>query len=384
MLLALGLAPSCASPHAPVPSGHVKIATQSPLSLAQAALGEALMLSARLAVEDGRGALARQRLVVELVSFDDRATATVGVADARRIVADPAILAVVGPLSSDVALPVSEVYREAGLAMVSPSSTHPWLTDRRLPNVFRVCGRDDVQADVAARFIEQSLGATSVYVVDDATTYGRGNAEAFRAAATRRRLRIAGAAAATEEDVRSVVDQIKATAPDVLYFAGSYEVGAPLLVAGRRAGLRARFVGADGIDSSELVRLAGSAAEGVYYTSVAGPVGVHPQAKGFANDYRRKFGKAPEPFAAQAYDATAVVLEAISRAATHGVPPSRQAVTAAIRDVRYMGVSGPIAFDGRGDLRRALYLVMKVSARQPDEWDDNRELKRFGLAPPAR
>jgi len=146
-------------------------------------------------------------------------------------------------------------------------------------------------------------------------------------------------------------------------------------------GLRARFVGTDGIDSSELARLAGPAAEGAYYTSVAGPVGVHPQAKGFANDYRRKFGKAPEPFAAQAYDATAVVLEGIARASRHGVPPSRQAVTAAIRHVRSMGVSGPIAFDQRGDLRRALYLVMKVGAREPDEWDDNRELKRFGLAP---
>jgi branched-chain amino acid transport system substrate-binding protein len=354
------------------------------VSLEQASSGEGLMLAARLAVVDGRGALARHGLVVEIVSFDDRATAAVGVSNARRIVADPAILAVIGPLSSDVALAVAEIYREAGLAMVSPSSTHPLLTDRGFPNVFRACGRDDVQADLAARFIKQSLGATSVYVVDDGTAYGRGNAEAFHASAARRQLTIVGATTATEEDVPGVVDLIKATAPDVLYFAGSYDIAAPLLMAGRRAGLTARFVGADGIDSPELVRRAGRAAEGVYYTSVAGGVGVHPQAKGFANDYRRKFAKDPEPFAAQAYDATAVLLEAIVRASKHGVPPSHQAVTAAIRDVRYMGVSGPIAFDQRGDLRRALYLVMKVSAREPDEWDDNRELKRFGLAPPAR
>ena len=152
----------------------------------------------------------------------------------------------------------------------------------------------------------------------------------------------------------------------------------------RRAGVRAKFVGSDGIDSSSLLQGTGEAAVGAYYTSVAGAVAVHPQARGFTHVYRKTFDRYPEPFAAQAYDAAAVVLEAIARAARRPGGVSRATVTAALRETRYLGYSGPISFDERGDLRRALYLVMKVSAREPDDWDDNRELKRIGIPPPPR
>jgi len=100
-------------------------------------------------------------------------------------------------------------------------------------------------------------------------------------------------------------------------------------------------VGADGIDSSELVLGAGEAAVGAYYTSVAGAVAVHPQARGFTYQYRKTFDRYPEPFAAQAYDAAAVVLEAIARAARRPAGVSRGTVVAALRQTRYLGYSGP-------------------------------------------
>ena len=345
--------------------------------------GQALMLAVRLAVDELGGALSKHGLAVEVANYDDRASVEAGVADARQIVADPSIMAVVGPLTSDVALEVAPIYRDAGLAMVSPSSTHPDLTDRGMPNVFRVCGRDDIQTDLAARFIGQSLRAKRVHVVHDGTVYGRGNAESFRGAATRRALAlVAFDAAETPEDVPKVAAAIAGAAPDVLYFAGGSDIGGPLFRETRRAGATARFVGSDGIDSSTLLRDSGGAAVGAYYTSVAGSVAVHPQAKGFTYQYRRTFDRDPEPFAAQASDAAAVVLEAIARAAREPGGVSRETVVAALRRTRFLGYSGPIVFDERGDLRRALYLVMEVSARDPDRWDDNRELKRLGLAPP--
>ena len=367
------------------PPRVIRIATQSPLSERYLADGQALMLAVRLAVDELGGVLRKYGLAVEVANYDDRASVPAAVDDARSIVADAAILAVVGPLTSDVALEVAPIYRDAGLAMVSPSSTHPDLTDRGMPNVFRVCGRDDVQADLAARFIQQSLRAKKVYVVHDGTTYGRGNAESFRAAAKGRDLPlVAFDVAETALDVPKVAAAIAAATPDVLYFAGGSDIAGPLFREARQAGVAAKFVGSDGIDSSALLQDAGEAAVGAYYTSVAGAVAVHPQARGFTYEYRKAFGKYPEPFAAQAYDATAVVLEAIARAARQPQGASRATVVAALRRTRYLGYSGPVSFDERGDLRRALYLVMKVSASEPDDWDDNRELKRLGLAPPAR
>ena len=361
----------------------VRIATQSPLSERYEAEGRALMSAVKLAVDQHGRALVRHGVAVEVAPFDDRGTASVGVDDARRIVADPAIVAVIGPLDSDVALAVAPIYRDADLAMLTPSATHPALTGRGLTNVFRLCGRDDVQTDLAARFVAKSLRARKVHVVYHDTAYGRGNAELFRAAARDRGLTIVGFdRVPIDADAGAVAPAIRATAPDVLYVAGPPEVAAPLFMAARRAGVGATFVGSDAIDSSELLKRAGEAAQGVYYTSVAGPVGVHPQARGFAYDYRKKFGTNPEPFAAQAYDAAAIVLQTLARVSRVGTMPSRQSVVADLHDSRYMGLTGPIAFDEHGDLRRALYLVMKVTADDPDDWDDNRELKRLGLAPP--
>ena len=343
------------------------------------------MLAVRLAVDELGGALEKYGLAVEVANYDDRASVEQAVGDARSIVADADIVAVVGPLTSDVALKVAPIYRDAGLPMISPSSTHPDLTNRGMPNVFRVCGRDDVQADLAARFIRQSLRARTVHVVHDGTTYGRGNAEFFRAAAQRRELAVVGFDGAdAPTDTPKVAAAVAAAAPDALYFGGSSDVGGPLFMEARRAGVRAKFVGSDGIDSSSLLQGTGEAAVGAYYTSVAGAVAVHPQARGFTHVYRKTFDRYPEPFAAQAYDAAAVVLEAIARAARRPGGVSRATVTAALRETRYLGYSGPISFDERGDLRRALYLVMKVSAREPDDWDDNRELKRIGIPPPPR
>jgi branched-chain amino acid transport system substrate-binding protein len=168
----------------------------------------------------------------------------------------------------------------------------------------------------------------------------------------------------------------------VLYFGGNWDVAGLVFKAAREAGVAARFVGSDGIDSSELARIAGEAAAGAYYTSVGGSLAVHPQARAFAYEYRKRFGKYPEPFTAQAYDAAAVVLEAIATAASKG-ELSRATVTAALRRVRYLGYSGYVAFNELGDLRRALYLVMRVHSGDPERWDENRELKRLGLVPPV-
>src|SRR5207237_9979944 len=104
--------------------GTIKIATQSPLSGGQAALGEGIKLGAQLALEKFKGALEKQGFKVELVPFDDQAKPDVGVANAKNIIADKDILAVVGHLNSGVAIPSSEAYKEVSLAMISPPNTN--------------------------------------------------------------------------------------------------------------------------------------------------------------------------------------------------------------------------------------------------------------------
>jgi len=362
--------------------GTIKVATQSPLSGGQAALGEGIKLGTQLAVEQLGGTLTKQGFKVELVPFDDQAKPDVGVANAKNIIADKDILVVIGHLNSGVAIPSSEVYKEVDLPMISPANTNEKITDRGYPSVNRVCGRDDVQGPVGAEFAAMTLKVKSVYVVHDKTTYGQGVAEAFKAEAERKGVKVV-AFEGTEEksNFDPIITPIKAKNPDLVYFGGIYDQGAPFFKQAREKGVKAKFLGPDGLDSSDLVKIGGKALVGLYYTTAAAP-STSPQAKKFGDDFKKKFGKNPEPYAAESYVATAIALKAIESTVAGGKAPTRATVAAAIRKVKYAGMTGAIEFDDKGDPKKASYYVMQVTSDNPEKWGDNKEAKRLAIAAP--
>src|SRR5688500_7715908 len=123
-------------------SGNViKIASQSPLSGGQSVLGTGLRNGTELAIEQLGGTLTDMGFEIQYVPFDDQATPDVGVANAQQIVADAAILAIIGHFNSGVAIPSSEVYDANNLVMVSPATTNPTMTGRGLATVKLVSGR---------------------------------------------------------------------------------------------------------------------------------------------------------------------------------------------------------------------------------------------------
>jgi branched-chain amino acid transport system substrate-binding protein len=363
--------------------GTIKIATQSPLSGGQAALGEGIKLGAQLAVDKFKGPLEKMGYKVEVVPFDDQAKPDVGVANARNIIADKDILAVVGHLNSGVAIPSSDVYKEVTLAMISPANTNPTVTDRNYPNVNRVCGRDDVQGVVGSEFAAGQK-AKSVYVVHDKTTYGQGVAEFFRDDAKKKGIQVLGFEGTEEKsNFDPILTPIRAKNPSVVYFGGIYDQGAPFFKQAREKGIKAKFMGPDGMDSSDLTKIAGKAVVGMYYTSAAGPASALPKAKGFVEDYKKKFGKNPEPYAAEAYDSAAIALKAIEAAAKGGKAPARESVAAEVRRVKHSGITGDIEFDGKGDRKKSNYFVLEVVSDNPEKWGDNKIVKQLAIAAPA-
>jgi branched-chain amino acid transport system substrate-binding protein len=386
LLAALALVALPAGSHLTAQSkGTIKIATQSPLSGGQAALGEGIKLGTQLAVEKFKGGLEKMGYKVDLVPFDDQAKPDVGVANAKNIIADKDILVVIGHLNSGVAIPSSEVYKEVNLAMISPANTNPTITDRGYASVYRVCGRDDVQGVVGSEFAAGTLKAKTAFVIHDKTTYGQGVAEFFKADAEKKGIKVLGFEGTEEKsNFDPIITPIKAQNPDLIYFGGIYEQAGPFFKQAREKGVKSKFLGPDGMDSSDLTKIGGKAVVGMHYTSVAGPVSVYPQAKQFADDYKKKFGKNPEPFAAQAYDATAIAIKAIEAAAKGGKAPTREAVTAAIRGVRHTGITGSVEFDAKGDPKKALYFVLQVVSDNPEKWGDNKEVKRLVIAAPSK
>src|SRR5213594_2699179 len=386
LLAALALVALPAASHlaAQGSKGTIKIATQSPLSGGQAALGEGIKLGAQLAIEKWRGNLTKMGYKVDLVPFDDQAKPDVGVANAKNIIADKDILAVIGHLNSGVAIPSSEVYKETNLTMISPANTNPTVTDRGYANVNRVCGRDDVQGVVGSEFAAGTVKAKSVYIVHDKTTYGQGVAEFFRDDAKKKGLNVAGFEGTEEKsNFDPILTPIKAKNPNLIYFGGIYDQGAPFFKQASEKGIKAKFMGPDGMDSSDLTKIAGKAVVGMYYTSAAGPASALTGAKGFVDDYKKKFSKNPEPYAAEAYDATAIALKAIEAAAKSG-KLSREDVATAVRKTKHSGITGEIEFDTKGDRKKALYFVLQVASDDPAKWGDNKIVKQLTIAPPEK
>lgn len=360
----------------------IKVASGSMLSGAQSSLGEMIKLGAQLAVEEAQARFKEKGFDLQFSPQDDQAQPDVGVAVARRLVNEPDILGLVGHFNSGVTIPTSEVYKDFDLVMVSPGSTNPRVTERGLATVNRVCGRDDVQGPVGAEFAVNDLKAKRILVIHDKTAYGQGIAQAFRDKAVALGAKVVGLMGTEEKtNFQSLILQMRLLNPDLVYFGGIYDQAGVLLKQMREKGIKATFLGPDGLESSAFVDIAQGAAVGAYYTTVAGPAEKYPAAKAFAEAFQAKFGRAPEAYALYAYDAANVVLDGIDQAiaANGGRKPTRKQVAEAVRGVKREGITGSIAFDSRGDRQVADYWIIHFEeAKYP-----GKPVKSISASPPA-
>lgn len=382
LVVALAMSISFAQAQSPT---VIKIASQSPLSGPQSVIGISIRNSVELAIEQMSGPLNEAGYTVEFVPFDDQATPDVGVANAQNMVNDSAILAVVGHYNSGVALPSSEVYHANDLVMVSPANTNVNITDRGYSTVNRICGRDDAQGAAGAQFAATLEGVETVYILHDTTAYGLGVSQFFQAEAEAQGLVVLGYEGTEEAaNFEGIIQPVLALEPDLIYFGGIYSQMGIFINQARAAGYQGLFMGPDGLDSAEYSELAGDAGVGTYYTSVAAPISVYPDAAQFAEDYVEKFGESPQPFAAQSYDATGIALEGILRAIEEvGGMPTRAQVAEAVRATEeYEGLTGTITFDENGDPQIGLYYIIEVVSADPAEWNNNEVLSTQGIPSP--
>lgn len=378
----------CAAPALANQTKSIKIATQSPLSGDQSAVGVDIKRGAEMALEQLGKPLADLGFKVELAPFDDQANPDTGVANAKRIVSDPAILAVVGHYNSGVQIPSSEVYHTSGLANVSPANTNPKVTSRGYAEINRIVGRDDVQGLVGADFAF-SHGVKSVFVVHDKTAYGQGIAEFFKKRAEEKGMKVFGFEGTEEKaNFDALLSPVIAGNPDLVYFGGMTFQAAVLFRQARERGYQGMFMSDDGFDSSDATKIAGQTlidGNGTYYSTVSGPATVYPGAAKFIQDFKAKYNADPQPFAAQGYDSMAICLKAIENAAKakKNEIPTRAEVAQAIRAIKdFPGITGTFSFNAIGDPTVAQYFVIKVKSADPAKWSENTVVETLNIAPP--
>jgi branched-chain amino acid transport system substrate-binding protein len=252
--------------------------------------------------------------------------------NARKAVQNPRTVAYIGDLDSGASAVSIPITNEAGFAQVSPGSTSVGLTklvpgaekgepDKFYPsgdrNFARVVPADDVEASAAATWAKR-LGARTVFILGDRSVEGDGLAELFRAAAQKGGLEVLDfdRADPRAKDYRDLASKVEKANPDAVFFGGGVESNALTLWNDLHAALpRARLIGSHDLLVSEFYRRLGAAESRTYLTSVAQDTRqLPPRGQRFVRDYRREFGRAPDPFAAYGYTAMALLIDALGRA----------------------------------------------------------------------
>ena len=350
----------------------IKIATISPLSGDLAPIGTEVQRGAELAIREQQKAFKALGHDLVLTAVDDKATANSAGALVKNLIADAQVLGVVGALNSSVTNVVGQTLAGSNLAVISPASTNDGLTGNGWKNFSRVVAPDKAQAVAAAAYMTESLKVKKVYVLSDNTAYGNGLTRALLASLKSRPITVSGyRGASTDEQIQVAVRAVAAANPDLVYFGGTDDVGPKILKAMRAAGVKAKFMGGDGLDSPSFVKRAGIDASGVLYSTGFGPVTVFNGSQDFANRYQAAFKAAPSGVAVYAHDATQTLLEAIRMSLPkNGTLPSRAAVADNVRKVNFdacfdsskgtcPSISGPISFDSTGERQRSRVLIMR-------------------------
>jgi branched-chain amino acid transport system substrate-binding protein len=353
---------------------QVQIAVHVTLSGPTAAMGRAVRDGAELAVETLAGPIRARGVEVSMLAVDDQGNSETAVSNARRLVADPSVLLVIGHSMSSTSMAAAATYDSAALPMITPAGEVATLTDSDHGSVFRVIGRDDIQGVAAAQFLKERMHGKSAYVIYEPSDYGLRAASGFWWEGQRLDIRMEGLTPVDGTTLNAVVTAIAAAAPDVVYYGGELTGAVPLLKRLRRVGVRAPLMGTDGLDTSEFAYLTGGAMLPAYYTILDGPPEFYPKSAQFIERFRARFGRAPEPFAALAFDAVGAGLEAISRAGRgFATVPARGDVLAALHDpaFRYQGVTGLVQFTPNGDRRHSPVFVMQVRSSEWSRWRQN-------------
>ena len=333
----------------------VKIGHVGPISGSIAHLGKDNENGAKMAVEElnAKGVMiGGKKVKLELVLEDDAGDPKQGTAVAQKL-ADMKVSGVIGHLNSGTSIPASKIYSAAGIPQISPSATNPAFTRAGYKTTFRVVADDVHLGGTLGRYAVSTLKGKSIAVIDDRTAYGQGVAEEFVKAVKKAGGNIVGQEFTTDKatDFMPILTTLKGKKPDVIFFGGMDAVAGPMLRQMKNLGIKSKFMGGDGICTSELAKLAGDGmADGQVVCAEAG--GVEGAQKAgldkFNADFKKKFNVDVQVYAPYVYDALNVMVAAMVKA---GSSEPAKYLPVLAKTEGYKGVTGTIAFDEKGDVK---------------------------------
>lgn len=399
-LVAAALAVGPAANPAVAADKVIKLGITAPLTGADAEDAILIKNGAMLAIEEAnaKGGVAGYK--IETVIYDS-GTATAGQYDpaqaatnTKKLVADPAVVANIGPQMSGEGKAMAPILSEADLATITPTSTNPDITNPAMAAQFKPKGRaiyfrtvttDAFQGPNMANYVHQVLKVKSVFVLDDSGAYGVGLADAFQKQAEKIGIKVLGRDQLNpkEADYATILTKIKALKPDLLYYGGVAQAGVKLAKQAYDIIPNMLKAGGDGVQGASFLKAAGfPAAQNWYCTNASPHMLEDPAMKEWIGRYQARFKGNPNDYAITSYDGALVVLDAIRRVAESGKEMNRSNVRDAMQATKLKTLQGEIAFDDNGDMLSKVVSVFQYR-RDPKYPDDDilHQQKYEGVAP---
>lgn len=358
LVLCLGLAVLGATPAMADSMGKtLKIGTMSPLTVKYTADGNDIAQGVEVAVavimaEGGIPGFDN----IEIVKGDTAGCDARQANAAAEMLVNEEVVGVVGAYCSSSTIPASLILNEEDIVMITPASTNPTVTERGLPYMFRMCGRDDDQSKAVVKFMTDHLKTKTLYVIDDKTTYSQGLADAVENLAAAEGIEVLGHLHVNEDDkdFSAVLTKVRDAGPDAFYISlQNSENGATMVRQARQLGIKATLLGQDAVYHPQLISIGKDAAEGMYLTF--GYIDKDaPAYKKFYDVYQPKYGE-PGAYSGYAYDAAYTLLSAIK--ASGSTNPDK--IKAEILKVNMPGATKHIKFYENGD-SGSNYVIRKV------------------------
>jgi branched-chain amino acid transport system substrate-binding protein len=338
-VLGLVVAPAWAD----VPVGAIEI-----LSGPNAAYGTAIRAGLELALADinAKGVLGGEKIALSVE--DSAGNKDQAINAARKLIGRDKVVAIIGPTLSNEMFAVGPVTNDRGIPTIGTSTTAIGITDIG-PFIFRTSlpERDVIPVTLRKAMARGVKTIALMYANDDA--FSKSGFDVMKAAAEAAGLKIVTIESfgSKDTDFSAQLTKIKGLAPDAVGISALVEPTSGVLLAARQLGFgkETQFIGGNGANSPRLGDIAGTAADGLLVGSPWFVAKDDALNTAFVEAFRAKYGKAPDQFAAQAFDTMHILAAAIDRAGAAEPDKVREALTR----TSYTGVMGPFTFTDHRD-----------------------------------
>jgi branched-chain amino acid transport system substrate-binding protein len=335
---------------------EIVIGEYASLTGGSASFGQSSHKGTALAIDEINAAGGVLGKKLKLVTEDDQSQAGQPATIVRKLIAQDKAVAVLGEVASSKSLEAAPICQQNKIPMISPASTNPKVTEVG-DYIFRVCFIDPFQGTVMSKFA-QSKGWKNIAVLTDVKQdYSVGLAEFFI-----KDFKASGGQIVKEQkystgdkDFKPQLTSIKAAKPDAIFVPGYYAEVSLIAKQARLLGIKVPLLGGDGWVGDSLLKVAGNALDGSFFSCHFSSDDKSPVVQGFVEKFKAKYnGETPDDMAALGYDSAMILANAIKRAGTTE-PEKLRAAIAETKD--HQGITGKITLDAQRNANKPAVIL---------------------------